>query len=54
MHEGPLAGMDRADLCTVGRELMLAAHLQDRAGAYLRCSSATPPTRGSRWLSTSG
>ncbi len=31
MHEGPLAGMDRADLCTVGRELMLAAHLQDRA-----------------------
>ncbi len=27
----PLLGLSRADLCTVGRELMLAGHLQDRA-----------------------
>lgn len=27
----PLPGLSRADLCTVGRELMLAGHLQDRA-----------------------
>ena len=28
---GPLLGLSRGDLCTIGRELMLAAHLQDRA-----------------------
>lgn len=28
----PLTPLSRADLCTVGRELMLAGHLQDRAG----------------------
>ena len=31
METASLLGLSRADLCTVGRELMLAAHLQDRA-----------------------
>ena len=30
MATGPLSALSRADLCTVGREYMLASHLQDR------------------------